>query len=243
MPGMTAQQICILAAQIAKGPGFLTQSGQFLSLILQDLYQKRDLKINRITQMITVGPGTYGPFNLESDYHRTYDMFYPMPPSSGPTTQGLPLFLTPITMEQYDSEFKDPSLANYPYEFATDLSTQAQTASGTKGQLYVYPQSSGSIQVTHRYMCEQPDISSPQTSATIPWFENQDYLITALAAKLMMITGDDRMKQFEEDAETRLRPYLIMTGDEQQTVRNIKLDPRRFHMNRNLRPTKVTSPD
>lgn len=243
MPGMTAAQIVALACSIAKGPGFIVQGGQFLSMLLQDLYQKRDLKVNRITQTISVGPGSYGPFKLEADYRRTYDLFYPMPQSGGPVANpGLTMFLEPITMEQWDGEFKDPSMANYPYEFATDLSTQAQTASATKGQLYIYPQSSGAIQLTHRYMCEQPDILNPQTSTTVPWFENQTYLIKATAAHLMMLTGDDRQKDFLMQSEEELRPYLIMEGDEQKTVHNIKLDPRRFRFQRNLRSTKVTSP-
>lgn len=128
---MQAQQICLLASREAKGgTGMVAIAGQYLNLELEDLKLNRDLKINRVTQLLTIPPGTYGPFALEADYLRTYDMFYPMPASLGATQSGMIIFLNPITMEQFDAEFKSPSVANYPYEFATDLSTQAQVWSG-----------------------------------------------------------------------------------------------------------------
>ena len=36
-----------------------------------------------------------------------------------------------------------------------------------------------------------------------------------------------------------LKPHLIMEGDEQSAVHEIKLDPRKFKSNRSLKPTKV----
>lgn len=237
---LTAQRICVLAGQISKGPGFLQQAGEFLNLVLEDLKLNRDLKINRVSHYITLPAATYGPIDLPEDYLRTYDLFYPLP-TVGQTNQannGIPVKLTPITMEQYDSEFKDPSTANYPYEFATDISPQAD---GDPALLYVYPQSSGIITLTHRYMLARPDIVSPQTSSEVPWFPFQDYLVMATATRLMMITGDARHDAFKQQCEIDLRPYLIMQGDEQQTVQGIKLDPRHFHSNRSLKATKVTA--
>jgi hypothetical protein len=76
-------------------------AGQYLNLVLEDLKLNRDLKVNRVTQTLNVNAGTNGPFPLESDYLRTYDMFYPLQGPNGETQ-----FLTPITMEQYDAEFK-----------------------------------------------------------------------------------------------------------------------------------------
>src|SRR4051812_10214048 len=95
-------------------------AGQMLNLVLEDLKLNKDLKVNRVTTTLTLQAGTNGPFPLPIDYLRTYDMFYPL---QGPN--GMTQFLTPITMEQYDEEFKGTQAANYPYEFATDLSTQA----------------------------------------------------------------------------------------------------------------------
>ncbi len=218
--------------------------------------------------MLTVTAGSYGPFPLESDYLRTYDLFYPLPTSGGGTASSMTQFLVPITMEQFDAEFKSPSISNYPYEFATDLSTQAiTTASGivnagviaaggavavpdpavgtivpasSSGLLWIYPQTSGTLVLTHRYMMKQPEISSPQLNNATPWFPFTKYLIHATAAFVMGVTGDERQAIFEQQAEEMLRPHLIMDGDEQQAVHAIRLDPRTFKFHRNLKPTKAS---
>lgn len=230
---LTSQQIVAQACAVAKCPGYLAQGGLYLNLALKDLWLHRDLKVNRVTQMLTVQAGTNGPFKLETNYQRTYDMFY--------LQNNLPYFLHPVSMEQYDQEFKDPSTGNYPYEYATDLSTQAQTASGTAGQFYVYPQSSGQIILTHRYMLKQPEITTPESSSAVPWFEDQDWLIKATATRLMEMTDDERMDKFRSDCMEMLRIHLIMQGDEQAVVNAVKLDPRTFHNNRSTRPTKLTN--
>jgi hypothetical protein len=229
---LAAQDIVSLACAVAKVPGYLTTGGKYLNLVLKDLWLHRDLKVNRITQPITVTANGNGPFNLEANYQRTYDLFY--------LQNNLPYFLHPIGMDSYDAEFKDPSISNYPYEYATDLSTQAQVASGSTGQLFVYPQSSGLIVLTHRYMCKQPEIVAPESSPVTPWFEDQDWLIKATATRLFDITDDSRKAQYREELEQDLRIHLIMEGDEQAVVKAVKLDPRRFHGNRSVRPTKVT---
>ncbi len=235
---LTNQQIVTLATQIAKCPGMVVQAGEFYNNVLEDLFIKRDLKMLRATQLLTVQGGTNGPFPLETDYERTYDLFYLIPTTS--QTAGLPVFLNPVGRDTFDSEYKDPSLSNYPTEFTTDLSIQAQGLSGTAGYLYIYPQSSGQITLTHRYMQKQPAIVNPQSSVANPWFPSTDYLIRATAARLMELTDDDRMTTFYQMAEAMLQPYLIQDGDEQQVVHEVKLDPRRFRINRSLRPTKVT---
>jgi hypothetical protein len=233
MAYLQSQQIVSLACTIAKCPGFTSQGGQFLNMTLEDLWLHRDLKINRVTESITVQANNFGPFTLPLNYLRTYDLFFQQ--------NNLPYFLNPISTEEYDQEFKDPSIANYPYEFMTILvdetTAQAQSSAGT---LFIYPQSSGQIVLTHRYMVKQPDISTPETSVIIPWFPDQDYLITATAARLMQITDDTRRDKFLADMDKMLRTHLIMEGDEQQVVKSVRLDPRRFHTNRTLKPTKIT---
>jgi hypothetical protein len=89
-------------------------------------------------------------------------------------------------------------------------------------------------------MVKQPDIVNPESSSTIPWFPDQDYLITATASRLMQITDDTRRDKFIEDSLRMLRIHLIMEGDEQRVVQSVRLDPRRFHSNRSLKPTKIT---
>jgi hypothetical protein len=236
----------LLASYIAKGgAGMVSMAGQFLNLVLQDLKLNQNLKVNRVTQSLVVAANTYGPFALEADYLRTYDLFYPMPAAGGQASvSGITIFLSSITMEQFDAEFKSPSTSNYPYEFATDLSTQGQTAAAilaggaSAGLLYIYPQTSGQLTLTHRYMIDQPDITTPETSTATPWFPYTQYLIHATAAYLMGVTGDDRETTYHAEAQAMLQPFLIMEGDEQRTVRRINLDPQHFHFARGLKPVK-----
>ena len=229
---LTAAQIVTQACTICKAPGFTSYGGVALNLVLQDLVLHRDLKVNRVSTTIVASSGTNGPFNLESDYLRTYDLFFEQ--------NGLPFFLIPISTQQYDQEFKDPSIANYPYEFMTDLTPMAADPENGVPLLYIYPQSSAQITLTHRYMLRRSEISSPESSSTVPWFADQDYLIHATAVRLMKVTDDQRYDKFVQDAEDMLRTHLIMEGDEQQVVKEVKLDARRFRMRRSLVPTKLT---
>ncbi|WP_017776693.1 hypothetical protein [Paraburkholderia kururiensis] len=233
MAYLQAQMIVARACAIAKCPGWLPQGGIYLNMVLEDLWLHRDLKINRVTESIVVQANSYGPFTLPLNYLRTYDLFFQQ--------NNLPYFLHPISPEEWDQEFKDPSIANYPYEFMTNLydETTAQ-ANNSAGQLFIYPQSSGQITLTHRYMVKQPDIATPESSTVIPWFPDQQYLIKRTAAELMSETDDTRQESFLAQCEAMLRTHLIMEGDEQQVVKSVRLDPRRFHTNRTLKPTKIT---
>lgn len=239
-----------MASQVAKGGnGMVGLAGQWLNVVLEELCTIRDLKINRVTETITATAGTYGPFALEADYLRTYDIFYQIPQAGGVTQSSQTLFLAPWTMEQLDAAFKSPTQTNYPYAYATDLSTQAQVWSGgqqgrgtltSAGGLYIYPGSSGVLPLTHRYMKRQDPISLPQTSTKEPWFPYTNYLVTATAAYMLRSTGDDRWTAMWQQAEEMLRPFLIQEGDEQQAVVSVRLDPRRFQFNLGLRPTKAS---
>lgn len=226
---LNATQITNKARAIAKCPGFLVQSGEYLNLVLNDLVLHRDLKMLRKQGSIVITIGSNGPFALPTDYLRTYDLFY--------TVDNFPYFLFPLSQEQYDQLFKDPSIANYPYAYTTDLTAQ-QTQSA--GSLFIFPQSTSALTMTHRYMVNMPDITTPESSSTVPWFQDQDYLIKATATRLMQDTDDARHDAFEKQSEDMLRTHIIIgEGDEQKVVKEIKLDPQRFHLNRTLRPTKL----
>ncbi|RQX81799.1 hypothetical protein DF034_17440 [Burkholderia anthina] len=233
MAYLQASQIVARACAVAKCPGFTQQGGIYLNMVLEDLWLHRDLKINRVTESLVVQANNYGPFALPLNYLRPYDLFFQQ--------NNLPYFLHPISTEEWDQEFKDPSIANYPYEFMTILydETTAQ-ANNSAGQLFIYPQSSGQITLTHRYMVKQPDIATPETSTVIPWFPDQQYLIKATAVELMGETDDTRQESWRAQCEAMLRTHIIMEGDEQQVVKSVRLDPRRFHTNRTLKPTKIT---
>jgi hypothetical protein len=251
---MQAKQIVRMASIIAKGGerGMLGLAGEWLNTVLNNLKLVYNLKSNRVTIPLTIPPGSspgggFGPFPVPGSYLRTYDLFYMMPSAGGlpPPTQ--PIFLNMVTMQQFDAEVKT-QIANYPYEAATDLSTQAQVWSGgsvglgTKtqaGNLYIYPASSGTLELTWRYMLDQPDIVSPENSTQQPWFAHDQYLIEATAAGMMGVTGDNRKAEYEQRSLDMLRPYLIQEGDEQRAVVSIQLDPRRFHYHQGLKPTKA----
>lgn len=225
---ITAAQIVADACAIAKCPGFTAQGGRSLNLVLSDLVLHRNLKVNLVTSSINVIANSNGPFNLESNYLRTYDLFY--------LIDDQPYFLQPSNRAQFDSEPDKSTTSNYPYEWATDLSP---VASGGVGLLYIYPQSNQNLTLTHRYFVQQADITTPETSSTVPWFSDQDYLVTATAARLMRMTDDSRYEKFVNDCEKMLQLHLMTEGDEQQVVKEVKLDPRRFRTAGAIKPTKL----
>lgn len=224
---LTAAQIVTNACQIAKCPGFTAQGGQALNFVLNDLVRHRNLKINIVSAAIAVSAGSVGPYNLEADYLRTYLLYY--------LVNGEPVFLDPASRVEFDADNSTAVGNGYPREWATDLSP---VASGGVGLLYIFPPSNGSLSLTHRYFVNRPDITMPETSSTVPWFEDQDYLLTATALRLMRITDDSRYDKFETDCENMLRLHLLQEGDEQQVVKEVKLDPRRFRVANGNRPTK-----
>ncbi len=220
---ISSQQIVADACSIAKAPGFTAQGGRSLNLVLNDLCIHRDLKMLRQQALIAVGAGTNGPFNL-----RTYDLFF--------TVNNFPFFLNPMSQEDFDMMIKDPSIANYPAWYATDL-TATQTP-GSQPTIQIWPQSTSAINLTHRYFVNMPDIATPESSLTVPWFPDQMYLVKATATKLMEFTDDARHDKFHEECEAMLRIHLIEEGDEQKVVKSIRLDPQRFRTNNRVRPTK-----
>lgn len=226
---ISAQQIVNDACQISKAPGFTAQGGRSLNLVLNDLCLHRDLKMLRTQESISVGAGSNGPFNLPANYLRTYDLFF--------TVNNFPFFLNPMTQEQYDQMIKDPSIANYPAWYTTDLS--AEQVAGSQPTIQIWPQSNSAISLTHRYMINMADIATPESSSTVPWFPDQEYLKKATALKLMDYTDDERAERFRKECEEMLRTHLIMEGDEQKTVKSIRLDPARFRIYNRIRPTKL----
>lgn len=226
---LTAQQICVLAATIAKLPGGVVFAGQMLNLTLDDLVLNRNLKMNRITSILTIPANSNGPFNLEDDYLRTYDMFY--------MQDGFPFFLNQITQDQMDAEIISPQVNNYPYEFSTDISAQGDNPPGL-ATMTIYPQIVTQTDFTHRYMVRRAQLVTPESSGVIPWMQDQDYLIHATATRMMKITDDDRWDAYEKKGEELLMKHLLMQGDEQKAVITVARDPRRWRNTKSLPNTK-----
>lgn len=227
---MQAQTIVGLACQIAKCPGMVTQGGQFLNATLQDLCQGYDLDAALGTFTFTFNSATgqgSGPYTLPADYLRTQvkdgkdEFFY--------TIQGVPYPLIQVTKAEYDWLVQTPGFQSYPYNYATDLSQ-------SPAQLFVWPPSSGSFPAVLRYYKLMPDIVTPETSTTVPWFLNTEILITSTAGRLMAITGDQRYEAYmSEDVErfptswkAKLSVYLKNVEDREGAVHTVGRDRRRW---------------
>jgi hypothetical protein len=223
----TAAQICELARQIAKVPKYLTQSGQILNFVLEDLCQNYNLEINRVTDsfsMNTTVPATGAPANaLSADWLRSNkdDVFY--------TIQGVNYFPIQDDQAQFDKHVLTAGLQSYPGFFFVDTSV-------SPSQMYFWPPPSGAYAVTARYFKQRPDITTPETATDVPWFPNTKYLVTAVAGGLMQLADDERADSFLSDNEDTnpqgagvlLRKYLKMQGDSSSNVKRVTLDRQLF---------------
>lgn len=227
---LTAAQIVSLACQEAKCPGFTAQGGQFLNAALQDLCMNYDLDAALGTFLFTFNSATgngSGPYAMPADYLRTQvkdgkdECFY--------TIQGVPYPMIQITKAEYDWMVQTPGFSSFPANYATDLSQ-------TPPKMFFWPPPNGSYPVTLRYYKLMPDIATPETSATVPWFPNTQVLQRGVAGRLMGLTGDDRQaaylgddeKQFPLGAGTLLNRWLKNAEDREGAVHTVGLDRRRF---------------
>lgn len=237
----TAAQIVNLACQIAKCPGYTYQAGELLNTILSDLCQTYDFAVARGTTFFDFNQQAAYPANpnvqmgsaytLPADYLRAQDEY-----SVFWSLNGVPYPLISCDLDQFDMMVQQAGIQSYPYMYATDMSQSPPI-------MYVYPPPSGDYPVTVRYLREMPNIVTPESSDSVPWFPNQSYLITRLAGELMRITDDSRMSQFlgdgDEGAQGILTRYLKMKDDKNSRSQNVSLDRRRFGRNfTNLPNTK-----
>ena len=118
--GLQAQQIVTLACQIAKCTGFVSQAGQMLNLILNDLCQTYDFDVARAAYTFTfnsaAGAGA-GPYNLPSDYLRAIadDVYY--------TVTGVPNRMSYALADEFDLLIQTPGITGYPVRFFTDMAS------------------------------------------------------------------------------------------------------------------------
>ncbi|MDE2000462.1 MAG: hypothetical protein KGI52_16210, partial [Burkholderiales bacterium] len=160
-----------------------------------------------------------GPYPLPADYLRALndDVYYTISGVANRMTYALP--------DEFDVLIQTPGLTGYPTRFMTDLGASPPT-------MTVWPPPSGSYPVSFRYYRQMPDITTPESSTTVPWFPNTNYLITRLAGEMMKITDDDRKDAFLGEGPTGaqgiLNRYLLMKDDHEAAVRQVKLDPRHF---------------
>jgi hypothetical protein len=227
---LQAQQIVNLACQIAKCPAYVIQAGQFLNNALQSLAQDYDFMVISKTATFNFNTSTLsgnyaagsGPNVMPTDFLRAHrnGAFYMI--------NGVPYTMIGASQEEFDSFVQQPGNASYPSRFYIDMST-------TPPSLFVWVPASGAYPATVRYNPQMPDITTPESSATVPWFPNSDILITYVAGSLMNITDDARAPSFLGPPEAapagwqaQLNRYLKMKDGPQDVVKRVTLDRRYF---------------
>lgn len=240
---LTAAQICTRAAQIARVPGFLSQAGDTLNYVLQELAQTYDFDLCKFTYNFSFNTAQLNfngqaYQNLPANYLRSIrnECFYYI--------SGVPYPMIPLDQAEGDMLVQQAGVSNFPIFFWTDMTNMGETNSPTQGvpglqgvpvMLFWMPPS-GNYAVTLRYYGTQPDIATPSTSSTVPWFPNTNYLITRVAGELMKDADDERAAAFLGDdseaapngAGTILRKYLQMKDDKGDRAQVVQLDRRRF---------------
>lgn len=232
MAGLTSAQIVAIATQQAKVPGYTSQAGQLLNSILSDLCQTYDLDLAKGTFNFNFNPALQttpiypnlqqgaGPYPLPADFLRMVDdkdaMWFLL---------GVPYPMIPCDLSEYDNLVQQAGLQSYPYIFATDMSQSPPN-------LVVYPPPSGAYPCMIRYRRQMPDIATPETSSVVPWFPNQQYLLTRLSGELMRISDDERAAVWLGDSDVGsqgiLDRYLKMKDDQNTRAKTVKLDRRMF---------------
>ena len=220
----TAQQIVSLACSIARVPGYLSQGGQFLNMVLDELCQTYDLEqaLTTTTIALTTSVGA-GPYTMPTDYLRARRdgvTYYINGTAYGPVS---------ISIEEYNRLPQQSGLQNYPELFAVDLSPVANQLPPI---MYVWPPAGGAYTLFVRYYRQMPQITAPETSTAIPWFSNQNYLVTRLAGELMKLADDDRSSKFlgegPEGAQGILNRFLKLQSDDEGRAKQVTLDERFF---------------
>ena len=242
---LTAQQIVTRFCKIARAPAFLSDGGDILNQVLGELCQTYDFDIARgVVNFVfnarfggddfnsdfnsdfgppLVGGLNSGPYALPGDWLRARrdDVFY--------TISGVKYVMVNVDMAEYDRLVQQAGLASYPQVYTVDLSLQ----DADQPVMYVWPPPSGGYPVTARYQRQMPDIVNPSTSSLVPWFPDQNYLITRGAGEVMRITGDKRMDSFLSEKPTGaqgiLNRYLKLANDDEDRAKRVTFDRRYFN--------------
>ena len=226
---LQAQQLVSLSCQEAKVPGWLSQAGQKLNMILNEL-TSFDMDVLRQTYQFNfnVALGS-GPIPLPLNWLRSNrdGVFY--------TILGVKYVMIPVSLAEFDAFVQQAGLAQYPEYYAVDNSG---IATQTAPNMYVWPPPSGAYPVTARYYADMADITTPETSAVIPWFPNQLYLQRRLTGEMMLMANDDRAAMYlNGETGTKTGTFLgssaileryLKTKDDAQTTQRVTLDKRFF---------------
>lgn len=236
---LTIAQLISLCAQDANCPAYLTQAGQKLNLVLQELAQSYNFSTNQgwltgtffsgiggVVNTATVVAGS-GPYQLPSDFLRFdfNDFFW--------QNGGINYFPTPMDIDKFDELVQQQGFATYPSAYTVDMST-------TPPGLYVWPAPSAAYPYFGRYHRQVADIANPATNSGTGWFPDQMYIQLRLTAELMLTTGDQRHPQILGLAMEQLNRFMQKEDNRDTRAVTAKLDPRHFGPSWNRLPsTKV----
>ena len=229
---LSCSAIVTLACQIAKTPGMTSQAGMLLNAILQELAESYDFDVQKNASLVVTTGTTLvnngaGPYNLPADYLRA------SPDEVNYIVNGEPYVLVQFDMARWRALFQGPGIQDFPRQFATDFSTVKNLGFP---QAYLWPPPNGAYAVTWPYFAAHTDITTPQTSATIPWFPSSSYLYTRLAGELMKISDDSRCMEYLGDGTDKkkgmaadiLYKYLVLKDDSLGYAKQVKLDRNTF---------------
>jgi hypothetical protein len=225
---LTAAQICTRAAQIARVPGFLQQAGDSLNVVLQELCQDYDFQLTRKTYQFNFNTSQINSLgqayqDFPADFLRAIrnECWY--------FISGVPYPMIPLDLSEFDMLVQQSGVSNFPIFFYVSMAD-------TPPRAYFWMPPSGAYGVVVKYYSQMPDIANASTSTAIPWFPNQQYLITRVAGELMRDADDERAASFLGDndetaplgAGTILRKYLQMKDNKGDRAQVVELDRRRF---------------
>lgn len=219
---LTAQKIVAKAVKEAKTPGYLVDGGDFLNIILSELAQLNDFELSRqLLQINTASSAGLSPVNGQPFFLLATDHLHILQDGVFYYISGVPYTLIQRELSDFDQLVTTQGFTSQLLYYATDDSQSPP-------QIYFWPPPNQSYIVNVRYARLRPDISSPETSSTVPWFPLQQYLIWETAARLMDISDDERADRFHVKAAELLRKWLIMQRDLESTAKRVKLDRNRF---------------
>lgn len=222
---LTAAQICTQVSQIVKAPGMLSQTGQCLNTVLVSLALQQDLDLVRRATTITLTTGSSpSSYALPSNYLRARRFFY--------YVNGDPFDMYNWELEDLLLQYQNVDAVDFPYAFATDTNTATNL-------IYVYPNPVEELTATLIYFDVAVEITTPETSATIPWFPDQDFLIKETSSRMMQITDDTRAPLFKQMSDETLRRTSRNLNDPERKAKKILRDPMTFRNVQNVKPTKI----
>ena len=234
----------------------ITLAGEFLNAVLSELCQTYDLVQALGTTQILLNPSQGGDFNL--DFSSDFSLGTFILPGSGPyplptdylrmacneaiyMVYGVPYVMVNIDLAEFDQLVQQAGINNYPQQFATN---PADALLDGNASMYVWPPSGGSYLTQLRYWRQMPDIPTPESSSAIPWFPNDNYLLTRVAGEMMKVADDARWEKFlgegPSGAQGILNRYLKLQSDDEGRAMTVKLDRRRFGQNFSRLPNTKT---